>query len=91
MLGAHKDTLAIIDKLTLALVRTLTPVPGKTAAHVEFDRSGRYAVVSIWEDAGSLIVYDASTFAEVKRIPMSRPSGKYNVWNKINFSDGTSH
>jgi mono/diheme cytochrome c family protein len=91
MLGARKDTLAIIDKRTLALVRTLTPVPGKTAAHVEFDRSGRYALVSIWEDAGSLIVYDASTFAEVKRIPMSRPSGKYNVWNKINFSDGTSH
>ena len=36
-------------------------------------------------------VYDAATFAEVKRIPMSRPSGKYNVWNKITFSDGTSH
>ena len=91
MLSAHKDTLAIIDKRALALVRTLTPVPGKTAAHVEFDRTGRYALVSIWEDEGSLIVYDTSTFAEVKRIPMSRPSGKYNVWNKINFSDGTSH
>jgi len=63
----------------------------KTAAHVEFDRSGRYALVSIWEDNGALVIYDASTFSEVKRIPMSRPSGKYNVWNKINFSDGTSH
>ena len=28
---------------------------------------------------------------EVKRIPMSKPSGKYNVWNKITFSEGTSH
>jgi hypothetical protein len=37
------------------------------------------------------VVYDAATFAEVKRLPMSKPSGKYNVWNKINFSDGTSH
>jgi hypothetical protein len=58
---------------------------------VEFDRHGRYALVSIWEDEGALVVYDASSFQEVKRIPMSRPSGKYNVWNKINFSDGTSH
>ncbi len=91
MLGANKDTLAVIDKAVLEVVRTLTPAPGKTAAHVEFDRAGRYALVSIWEQEGELVVYDASTFTEVKRIPMSRPSGKYNVWNKINFSDGTSH
>lgn len=91
MMSAKKDTLSIIDKRTLELVRSVTPEPGKTAAHVEFDRYGRYALVSIWEDKGTLVVYDAATFAEVKRIPMSRPSGKYNVWNKITFSDGTSH
>ncbi len=91
MLGAKKDTIAIIDKRSLEVVRTLTPAPGKTAAHVEFDKRGRYALVSVWEDDGALVVYDAATFAEVKRIPMSRPSGKYNVWNKITFSDGTSH
>jgi cytochrome c553 len=91
MLGPRKDTIAVIDKENLAIARTITPAPGKTAAHVEFDRHGRYALVSIWEDEGALVVYDASTFQEVKRIPMSRPSGKYNVWNKINFSDGTSH
>jgi len=51
----------------------------------------RFALVSIWEVDGALIVYDAATFVEIKRIPMSRPSGKYNVWNKITFSDGTSH
>ena len=28
---------------------------------------------------------------EVKRLPMNKPSGKYNVWNKITRSDGTSH
>ena len=49
------------------------------------------ALVSIWENDGALVIYDAATFAEIKRIPMSRPSGKYNVWNKISFSDGTSH
>jgi len=91
MLGKNKDTLAIIDKRTLEVVRLLTPLPGKTAAHVEFDRTGRFALVSIWEDDGALVVYDAATFTEVKRLPMSKPSGKYNVWNKISFSDGTSH
>jgi WD40 repeat protein len=91
MMSASKDTLSIIDKRTLEVVRSVTPEPGKTAAHVEFDKDGRHALVSIWEDKGALVVYDAATFAEVKRIPMSRPSGKYNVWNKITFSDGTSH
>ena len=38
-----------------------------------------------------VIVYDAKTFKEVKRLPMRKPSGKYNVWNKMMFSDGTSH
>ncbi len=60
-------------------------------AHVEFDRHGRYALVSVWEDQGALIVYDAKTLQEVKRIPMRKPSGKYNVFNKITFSEGTSH
>ena len=83
--------LSIVDKRTLEVVRTITPAPGKTAAHVEFDKTGRYVLVSVWEMDGALVIYDASTFAEVKRIPMSRPSGKYNVWNKITFSEGTSH
>ena len=34
---------------------------------------------------------DAATLREVKRLPMRKPSGKYNVWNKITFEDGTSH
>jgi hypothetical protein len=28
---------------------------------------------------------------EVKRLPMNKPSGKYNVYNKITHSSGTSH
>jgi hypothetical protein len=28
---------------------------------------------------------------EVKRIPMRNPVGKYNVYNKITRSEGTSH
>ena len=89
--GPHKDELHIIDKTSLEIVRTLRPAPGRTAAHTEFTRDGKYALVSLWEDDGAVIVYDARTLQEVKRLPMRRPSGKYNVWNKISFSDGTSH
>ena len=89
--GPNKDKLHVIDKQTLEIVKTLDPEPGKTVAHVEFTKDGKYALVSIWEDDGAVIIYDAATLQEVKRLPMRKPSGKYNVWNKISFSDGTSH
>jgi hypothetical protein len=87
----YKDSLQVIDKRSLEVVRTLTPTPGKTAAHVEFTRDGRYALVSLWEMDGAVVVYDARSLEEVKRIPMRRPVGKYNVFNKITRSSGTSH
>jgi hypothetical protein len=40
---------------------------------------------------GALVIYDAETLVEVKRIPMVKPSGKYNVYNKTRLSEGTSH
>jgi hypothetical protein len=40
---------------------------------------------------GAIVVYDAKTLEEVKRIPMVKPSGKYNVYNKTRLSEGTSH
>ncbi|THD73037.1 cytochrome C oxidase Cbb3 [Thalassobius vesicularis] len=89
--GPNKDKMHVIDKETLEIVKTLDPAPGKTVAHIEFTKTGKYALVSIWEDDGAVIVYDAETLEEVKRLPMRKPSGKYNVWNKITFSDGTSH
>ena len=89
--GPNKDAMHVIDKKTLEIVKTLRPVPGATVAHVEFDRYGRYALVSVWEQDGAVIVYDAKTLKEVRRLPMRKPSGKYNVWNKITFSEGTSH
>ncbi len=91
MMGAKKDGLHLIDKRTLEIVKVLRPAPGKTAAHVEFTRDGRYALASIWEMDGAIVVYDTRTFTEIKRLPMVKPSGKYNVYNKISLSEGTSH
>ena len=91
MSPSAKDVIQIIDKRTLEVVKTLKPSPGKTAAHTEFTRDGKYALVSVWEMDGALVVYDAATFKEIKRIPMKKPSGKYNVYNKITRSAGTSH
>ena len=81
----------VFDKKTLKLVKTLRPAPGKTSAHVEFTRDGRYALVRVWEMDGALVIYDAASLQEVKHIPMRKPSEKYNVFNKINCSTGTSH
>ncbi len=89
-----KDTLQIIDKRTLEKVAEITTDTGKTLAHVEFDRYGKYVLASLWErkaDGGALIVFDAKTFKEIKRIPMDKPVGKYNLYNKITKSEGTSH
>ncbi len=81
----------VLDKRTLEIVATLRPAPGKTAAHVEFTRDGRFALVSVWDPDGAVVVYDADTLDEIKRLPMNKPSGKYNVYNKISRSTGTSH
>jgi len=86
-----RDAIQIIDKEKLEIVKTLRPEPGHIAQHIEFTRDGKYALVSIPEMDGALVVYDAATFKEVKRIPMKRPLGKYNVYNKITRSEGTSH
>jgi DNA-binding beta-propeller fold protein YncE len=89
--GKDADAMQVIDKESLEVVKTLRPAPGKTSAHVEFTKDGRYALVSIWDPDGAVVVYDSSTLEEVKRIPMKKPSGKYNVHNKLTRSSGTSH
>ncbi len=89
--GPNKDLMHVIDKQSLEIIKTLQPVPGATVAHVEFTRDGKHALVSVWEDDGAVIIYDSATLEEIRRLPMRKPSGKYNVWNKITFSEGTSH
>ena len=89
--GPDRDAVHVIDKGSLEIVKTLRPDPGKTAAHVEFTRDGRHALLSIWDMEGAIVVYDAESLEEVRRIPLVKPSGKYNVFNKINRDEGTSH
>ncbi|MDR5653517.1 cytochrome D1 domain-containing protein [Ruixingdingia sedimenti] len=89
--GDHRGEMHLIDKQTLEVVKVMVPEPGRTVAHTEFTRDGSRALVSIWEQDGAVIVYDSATLAEITRLPMVKPSGKYNVWNKITFEDGTSH
>ncbi len=89
--GPNRDKMHVIDKKTLKIVKTLQPSPGKTSGHVEFTKDGRYALVSVWDKEGALVVYDAHSLKEIKRLPMSKPSGKYNVYNKTHYEEGTSH
>lgn len=86
-----KHVLQVIDKDSLAVIKEIEGEPGKTFAHVEFTRDGRFAVASLSEMDGAIVVIDAETLQEVKRLPMKKPIGKYNVWNKINREEGTSH
>jgi cytochrome c553 len=87
----QKHVLTVIDKRTLEKAGEVKVEPGRTLAHVEFDRHGKYALASLWENDGAVIVYDAATLEEVKRIPARKPVGKYNLYNKITRSEGTSH
>ena len=87
----NRNVLQVIDKQSLEVVAQISAAPGQTLAHVEFTRDGRYALASLWEMDGALLVIDTETLREVKRIPARKPVGKYNVWNKISRSEGTSH
>ena len=51
----------------------------------------RYVRLRIWDMEGAIVVYDGRTLREVKRIPLVKPTGKYNVFNKIHRSEGASH
>ncbi|HBR18084.1 MAG TPA: hypothetical protein DD725_10835, partial [Deltaproteobacteria bacterium] len=78
----NTDVIQIIDKTTLQVVKTLTPSKDKKAMHIEFTKDGRYALVSIYEEEGAVVIYDAFRLDEIKRLPFKKPAGKYNALNK---------
>src|SRR5690606_29406395 len=91
LFGPNHDAIHLIVKRPLKVGHPLRPVPGKTAAHVEFPRDRRHLLLSVCDPDGALLVSEADTPKEIKRIPMNEPSGEYNVGNKIGFVEGTSH
>ena len=78
----NTDTIQLIDKKTLEVACELTPQPGKKAMHIEFTKEGSFALVSVWEDDGAIVVYDARSLKPVKSLPFKKPVGKYNATNK---------
>lgn len=80
--GEERGMVHVIDKQGLQVVASLKPTPGSVISDIAFDRHGRYALVSVREDDGALIVYDAQTLKEIKRLPAKRPAGLFNVTNQ---------
>lgn len=79
----NTEAIQLVDKGSLALLeRPLVPAPGKTAMHVEFTADGSRALVSVWHPEGAVVAYDATSLAEVARLPYALPVGKYNAFNK---------
>ncbi|VAX23508.1 hypothetical protein MNBD_NITROSPINAE01-1888 [hydrothermal vent metagenome] len=76
------EKIVLVDKKTFKIVKTLIPRPGRKAMHVEFDKAGNYALITIPGDNGAVIIYDTDTIKPVKTMPFSYPVGKYNATNK---------
>lgn len=78
----NTDAVQLIDKKNLEVAKTLIPSKDKKAMHIEFTKDGKYAMVSIYEEEGALVIYDAFKLEEIKRMPFKKPAGKYNALNK---------
>lgn len=91
---AGKGQLVNLDvrKRVADFVLPTTTEPDKALAQVTLTRNGHYALTSLRErkvDGGALVVLDATTRTEIKRIPMDLPMGAYNLFNTIHRSKVT--
>ena len=87
---AAKDTMTIIDKTTLRAGRHGETETGKTAGPHRVHQGRR----TRWPACGRRTVRSSSTTRPPSRnqAPAHEQAvGKYNVWNKITRSEGTSH
>lgn len=75
------DELVLVNKSNFE-IQKIKPMPGKKFTHTEFSKDGRYAYLSIFDQAGSLLIYDTVLLKEEERFVNSFPVGKYNVYNK---------
>ncbi len=88
-----QQSVQVFDKKTGKIVKTIqvTDDPGKVAVHIEFNKAGDEAWVSVWnrkenkKATGEIVVYDAKTLKEKARIKgLTTPTGKFNVYNRTN-------
>lgn len=80
--GDHADEIYVIDAKTNTIIKTLYPVKGKNSWHPEFTYDGSFVYV-VSQEGNMIVVYDAHTFKEVKKIPASTPSAVSNIGLRI--------
>ncbi|MBI5659443.1 MAG: protein nirF [Nitrosomonadales bacterium] len=68
----HNDTVQVIDVPSRTIIKTLKP--GKAVLHMEFTPRGEQVWISV-RDEDRVEVYDTGTFAKIKELPASKPSG----------------
>ena len=78
----NTDTIQLIERRTFEIKKELIPEQGRKAMHIEFTKDGRYALISIWEKNGAVVIYDTATLRRVKTLRFIKPVGKYNATNK---------
>lgn len=88
MAADARSVLQVIDRESLEVVRRIEARPGETLTQAEFTRDGRRALVSLRDGEGALVVLDAQTLNELKRLPMRQPRGTYGVWRSIGSAGG---
>lgn len=80
--GDHHDEIYVIDARSNEIVETLIPVPKESSWHPEFTLDGRFVYV-VSQTGNEITIYDANTFAVVKRIKAETPSAVSNVGLRI--------
>lgn len=73
------DEIVLAEKDNPSVTRTIRPLPGRKAMHVEFTKDGSKALVSIPGKGGAVVIYDVATLKAVKTLPFENPAGKYNA------------
>jgi hypothetical protein len=78
-LSPSRDTFGLFDKRTLEQKAEIKPAPGRTLANITFTRDGHYALAHLSEaknEGTTIIVFDAATFKEIKRIQLEKSVDK---------------
>jgi nitrite reductase (NO-forming)/hydroxylamine reductase len=79
---SHRNKVCAYSKTEAEIDRCWEVSPKGPAVHFEFNQAGTEFWVSVWAADGELVIYDAVTLAEKRRITgVHTPTGKFNVFN----------